>query len=116
MVTWFDQPHLLVEMFVNFDMDGKFVSHWNVFSHLVSAVCAIARRTAMVTGAWDWRPTGQASPIETNGRPPVTIRDVNIYAIEEVARISKTLMDATGTFPSFLASFLSCFLVFSLSY
>lgn len=35
-VTWFDQPQLLVEMFVNFDMDRKFVSHWNVFSHLVS--------------------------------------------------------------------------------
>jgi hypothetical protein len=34
-VTWFDQPQLLVEMFVNFDMDRKFVSHWNVFSHLV---------------------------------------------------------------------------------
>jgi predicted benzoate:H+ symporter BenE len=37
-VTWFDQPQLLVEMFVNFDMDRKFVSHWNVFSHLVGGV------------------------------------------------------------------------------
>ena len=49
-VTWFDQPHLILEMFVNFDMDGKFVSHWNIFSHLVSSMCTIARRAALVTG------------------------------------------------------------------
>lgn len=37
-------------MFVNFDMDGKFVSHWNIFSHLVLSMCVIARRSAIVTG------------------------------------------------------------------
>jgi hypothetical protein len=48
-VNWFDQPHLLVEMFVNYDMDRKFVSHWNVFSYLVRTVCAIGRRLSVVT-------------------------------------------------------------------
>lgn len=43
-VTWFDQPQLLVEMFVNFDMDRKFVSHWNVFSHLVSLTPVVSAR------------------------------------------------------------------------
>jgi hypothetical protein len=51
-VTWFSEPHLLLEMFVNFDMDGKFVSHWNVFSRLVRAMCALARRAALVTGGF----------------------------------------------------------------
>lgn len=41
---WFEQPHLLLEMFVNYDMDRKFVSHWNTFSYLVRTFCAIGRR------------------------------------------------------------------------
>ena len=94
-VTWFDQPHLLVEMFVNFDMDRKFVSHWNVFSHLVRAVCTIARRTSLQTGAWDWRPTSSDRE-ENPNKPTVTVREVHVQALEEVGRIAKTLMDATG--------------------
>lgn len=46
-VTWFDQPQLLVEMFVNFDMDRKFVSHWNVFSHLVSLSVSLTAQSAL---------------------------------------------------------------------
>lgn len=41
---WFEQPHLLLEMFVNYDMDRKFVSHWNTFSYLVRTFCAIGKR------------------------------------------------------------------------
>eukprot|EP00595_Chromulina_sp_UTEXLB2642_P001168 CAMPEP_0196764042 /NCGR_PEP_ID=MMETSP1095-20130614/5284_1 /TAXON_ID=96789 ORGANISM="Chromulina nebulosa, Strain UTEXLB2642" /NCGR_SAMPLE_ID=MMETSP1095 /ASSEMBLY_ACC=CAM_ASM_000446 /LENGTH=1536 /DNA_ID=CAMNT_0042118611 /DNA_START=710 /DNA_END=5320 /DNA_ORIENTATION=- len=105
-VTWFDQPYLLVEMFVNYDMDSKFVSHWNVFSYLTRAICALARRTSTKSGAWDWRPgTGSVDdPSLRKGNTimtgelvsPVTARDVNMYALEEVSRIAKTLMDATG--------------------
>jgi len=95
-VTWFDQPHLLVEMFVNFDMDRKFVSHWNVFSHLVRAVCTIARRTSLQTGAWDWRPNTSDKEELNSNKPTVTIREVHVQALEEVGRIAKTLMDATG--------------------
>ena len=29
-VMWFGHPDLLVDMFVNFDMDRHFVSHWKV--------------------------------------------------------------------------------------
>jgi hypothetical protein len=92
-VTWFDQPHLLVEMFVNFDLDRKFVSHWNVFSHLVRAVCATARKCSMVTGAWDWRP---AALNRLEGSASITIREVHMKALEECGRIAKTLMDASG--------------------
>ena len=100
MATWFDQPHLLLEMFVNFDMDGKFVSHWNVFTHLVRAMCAIARRASIKTGAWDWKRTATVQPSNAleylSTESTISVRDVNIQGIEEVAKIAKTLMDATG--------------------
>jgi hypothetical protein len=37
-VRWFEQPHLLLEMFVNYDMDRKFVSHWYVYN-IMCFVC-----------------------------------------------------------------------------
>lgn len=88
-VNWFDQPHLVLEMFVNYDLDSKFESHWNVFSYLVRAVCAIARRTSNNIKAWNWRP-GTSSLMDTN------VRELHMYALEEVARVARTLMDATG--------------------
>jgi len=98
-VTWFDQPHLLVEMFVNYDMDRKFVSHWNIFSHLIRAVCTTARRVNMADwGAiGDWRHSdGSSDDVFKNPQNAVSIRSVYMQALEEVGRISKTLMDATG--------------------
>ncbi len=97
-VTWFDQPHLLVEMFVNYDMDGKFVSHWNIFTHLVKSICEMARKTSLVTSAWNWK--HNESAVDETGvnfkRGVISIRDVHIQALEEVGRIAKTLMDASG--------------------
>ena len=96
-VTWFDQPHLLVEMFVNYDMDRKFVSHWNIFSHLIRAVCATARKVSLVTGAWDWKPRSESGDdSDLQQQKSVSVRTVQMQALEEVGRISKTLMDATG--------------------
>ena len=53
--TWFDQPHLVVEMFVNFDMDTQFVSNWNIFHNVVGALCSIAKRTSLSTSSWDYK-------------------------------------------------------------
>lgn len=95
-INWFDQPHMLIEMFVNYDIDRKFVSHWNTFSYLVRSMCAIGRRLSVETKAWDWKHGGAASqPDETHG-VGVTIRDVHSQALEEVSRMAKTLMDASG--------------------
>jgi hypothetical protein len=94
--NWFDQPHMLIEMFVNYDMDRKFVSHWNTFSYLVRSMCAIGRRLSLVTGAWDWKPGGTSSQAEENNRIVISIRDVHLQALHEVCRIAKTLMDASG--------------------
>jgi hypothetical protein len=94
--NWFDQPHILIEMFVNYDMDRKFVSHWNTFSYLVRSLCAIGRRLSLVTGAWDWKPGGANSHQEENNKVVVTVRDVHLQALHEVSRMAKTLMDASG--------------------
>jgi hypothetical protein len=45
--NWFDQPYMLMEMFVNYDMNSKFVSHWNTFSYLVRAMCSISRQVSI---------------------------------------------------------------------
>lgn len=94
--NWFDQPHMLIEMFVNYDMDRKFVSHWNTFSYLIRSMCAIGRRLAVVTGAWDWKPFGVNSQQEDANKIAISIRDVHLQALHEVSRMAKTLMDASG--------------------
>lgn len=94
-IKWFEQPHLLIEMFVNYDMDRKFVSHWNTFSYLVRSLCMIGRRVSVVTNAWDWRPINQGSE-DPSVRVAVTVRDVHLQALEEVGRMAKVVMDASG--------------------
>jgi hypothetical protein len=106
---WFEQPHLLLEMFVNYDMDRKFVSHWNTFSYLVRTLCAIGRRvlyshangsegaggaaaSGNSPGAKDTPEESLCAAVEHS----VSIRDVHMQALEEVARMAKTLMDASG--------------------
>lgn len=92
-INWFEQPHLLIEMFVNYDMDRKFVSHWNTFSYLVRSMCAIGRRVSVITNAWDWRPMSQG--VE-DARMAITVREVHLQALEEVSRMAKVVMDASG--------------------
>eukprot|EP01032_Pedospumella_encystans_P009092 gene9092-10735_t len=89
---WFEQPHMLLEMFVNYDMDRKFVSHWSTFSYLVRTFCAIGRRVLYSSAAATPAEAHEGGGIEN----AVTIRDVHMQALEEVARMAKTLMDASG--------------------
>lgn len=90
---WFEQPHLLLEMFVNYDMDRKFVSHWNTFSYLVRTFCAIGKRVLFS----NVHPEHALSPEGGDAaEQSVTIRDVHMQALEEVQRMAKTLMDASG--------------------
>lgn len=90
---WFEQPHLLLEMFVNYDMDRKFVSHWNTFSYLVRTFCAIGKRVLFSHANTAQEATHVEGDAAENS---VTIRDVHMQALEEVARMAKTLMDASG--------------------
>jgi len=99
-VSWFDQPALLVEMFVNFDMDRSSMSHWNVFSHLVRTICVTARKISTDKDA-DNIEGGSEVGKNTAGyvdaiAMSVTPRGVHIQALEEACRIAKALMDAAG--------------------
>jgi hypothetical protein len=99
MEIWLGQPHLMLEMFVNFDMDDMFVSHWNIFSHLVRAMCTISKRPDNVVGLSSRSSVAldQQNEIQSNLlNHSVTVREVNMKSMEEVAHVAKTLMDATG--------------------
>ena len=98
--TWFDQPALLVEMFVNFDMDRSSMNHWNVFSHLVRTICGTARK--IVEASSDQQdallseaPSASLGYEDAVSRS-VTSKGVHIQALEEACRIAKALMDAAG--------------------
>lgn len=41
-VKWFDSPNSVVELFLNYDMDRKFIQQWNIFEQTCSAFCSIA--------------------------------------------------------------------------
>merc|ERR1711871_609461 len=79
--NWFDRSHILLEMFLNFDMDSKFVSHWNVLSHLTRAICTLAKRSIIVIEGSEYS---------------INVQQVSFLALEVVASIAKTMMDASG--------------------
>jgi len=46
--------------------------------------------------AWEWKAAGVNSAPDEANKVAVTIRDVHLDALDEVVRIAKTLMDASG--------------------
>lgn len=66
---------IVAEMFVNYDLDNRFVSHWNVFSYLIRAVCTIARRTSTSINAWNWRQGNNTTDLQGVNFREVTIRN-----------------------------------------
>lgn len=42
LMRWFDAPNSLVEVFLNFDMDRKFIQQWQIFEQMCNAFCSIA--------------------------------------------------------------------------
>lgn len=42
LLMWFDAPNSLVEVFLNYDMDRKFIQQWQIFEHMCNAFCSIA--------------------------------------------------------------------------
>jgi len=85
--TWFEQPQLLVEMFVNFDIDKNLVAHWNIFTNLTRAVCTLAARAASLERRFAEQSTSSSAD---------PIHEVTMKALGVVTQISKALMDATG--------------------
>jgi len=100
-VKWFEERQMLLEMFVNYDMDGKFVSQWNTFSYLVRTLCSISRRLALMptTEATAAAPTIGVSENLKYSDPKLnsaSIRNVYLQALQEVVQMAKILMDASG--------------------
>ena len=100
-VKWFEERQMLLEMFVNYDMDGKFVSQWNTFSYLVRTLCSISRRLALMptTEATSAAPTIGVSENLKYSDPKLnsaSIRNVYLQALQEVVQMAKILMDASG--------------------
>lgn len=48
LLKWFDAPNSLVEVFLNYDMDRKFIQQWQIFEHMCKAFCAIAEEKGEV--------------------------------------------------------------------
>ena len=88
-VKWFEERQMLLEMFVNYDMDGKFVSQWNTFSYLVRTLCTISRRLLIST-------PDKLKYIDSLFELSTSIRNVHMQALQEVVQMAKTLMDASG--------------------
>jgi hypothetical protein len=106
-MKWFEQPQMLIEMFVNFDMDLVVAADWNIFSHLIRAVCSFAEKASRpitITGSGaltgpfpsEASAVGSLSTMFGMGCLPVQARDVKIKALEVVATITRAMMDATG--------------------
>jgi brefeldin A-inhibited guanine nucleotide-exchange protein len=81
--TWCDIPQNLVEMYINFDLDRSFeFSQFKTFEKMCSAMCSIAE------GSKD-----SGSRAEENGN---SRKDLQLQALECVAAVMKSLMDASG--------------------
>lgn len=91
--NWIDMPHVLLEMFLNFDMDRKFVSHWNVYSHLTQAICTLAEKACIPLSKIGCDVTINKSLVVSQAKK---IKEVNLKALSVVAQIAKSLMDASG--------------------
>lgn len=123
---WFEQPHLSLEMFVNFDMHSKYVADWNIFSHLSRAVCTLAKYctkspavgadgnskrnilnspmpngtsqldTGPLASTQSCSVVGETSSLFGKTADPVTYHDVRMMALEVTVRITRSIMDASG--------------------
>ena len=49
LLGWFDAPNSLVEIFLNYDMDRKFIQQWKIFEQMCGALCAIAEGRGVVS-------------------------------------------------------------------
>ena len=105
-VRWYEQPHMLVEMFVNFDMDTALVSDWNIFAHLIRVVCKLAEKAddngassqCSSGGPWPtpYSEVGYADTLFGTNAVPILSRDVKVKALHVAANMTRAVMDAAG--------------------
>ncbi|RHY33621.1 hypothetical protein DYB32_001504 [Aphanomyces invadans] len=82
LMPWFQLPHNVVEIFLNFDMDRQFVQQWKVFEQFCAALCSITE-TSCVNG-------GSSDADDSNAL------DIGEQALSTILAILRSLMDASG--------------------
>eukprot|EP01041_Mallomonas_annulata_P008580 gene8580-17701_t len=96
---WFELPHLLLEMYVNYDSDRDLIAHWNVFQNLTRAVCNLAGREVKSSSHplnQNMSTSSSSNSNSNNSTSSDPILEVTLRALEVAAQISKALMDASG--------------------
>ncbi|RHY18989.1 hypothetical protein DYB25_006548 [Aphanomyces astaci] len=88
---WFQLPHNVVEIFLNFDMDRQFVQQWKVFEQFCAALCSIAE-TSCVNGG------GASSAADDDEASCSSAVDIGVreQSLTTILAILRSLMDASG--------------------
>ncbi|OQR97144.1 brefeldin A-inhibited guanine nucleotide-exchange protein [Achlya hypogyna] len=79
LTPWFQLPHNVIEIFLNFDMDRQFVQQWKVFEQFVAVLCAITE-------------TSCANAEDIDEHAPA----IGERAMTTLLAILRSLMDASG--------------------
>ncbi|EQC41253.1 hypothetical protein SDRG_01228 [Saprolegnia diclina VS20] len=79
LTPWFQLPHNVIEIFLNFDMDRQFVQQWKVFEQFCAVLCAITEAACATADDAD------------EHAPPI-----GEHAMATLLAILRSLMDASG--------------------
>ncbi|CAK4708806.1 unnamed protein product [Aphanomyces euteiches] len=80
LMPWFQLPHNVIEIFLNFDMDRQFVQQWKVFEQFCAVLCSITE-----TGCVNGGPTDVEEESE-----------IGEQSLTMILAILRSLMDASG--------------------
>ncbi|KDO35012.1 hypothetical protein SPRG_01075 [Saprolegnia parasitica CBS 223.65] len=79
LTPWFQLPHNVIEIFLNFDMDRQFVQQWKVFEQFCAVLCTITEAACATADDAD------------EHAPPI-----GEHAMTTLLAILRSLMDASG--------------------
>ncbi|GMI09374.1 hypothetical protein TrLO_g6817 [Triparma laevis f. longispina] len=100
-VRWFDMPHNVCEIFLNYDMDHKAgVKQWRVCEQITGALCTLAEQCSeVIAGQSSMRAAAERygdSSREEIAQVEEAARALQEKALEAVCHVARSLMDASG--------------------
>ncbi|GMI10781.1 hypothetical protein TrVE_jg12891 [Triparma verrucosa] len=100
-VRWFDMPHNVCEIFLNYDMDHKAgVKQWRVCEQITGALCTLAEQCSeVIAGQSSMRAAAERygdSSREDIAQVEEAARALQEKALEAVCHVARSLMDASG--------------------
>jgi hypothetical protein len=78
---WFEVPHNLVELYLNYDVDRKFLQQWKIYEDMVTTICSLAEEIF----------TADRLLLEED-----LLRHLRFRALTSTVQLIKGLMDASG--------------------